>query len=104
MPPGSDFDYLGIGLFMKFISFGDFDLYAGGGANLLTVQASKDFLDVTETLLMPEVSAGIEWNLSQHYNLFSQIDFQFGSIMVRDDILPMYGFRLIIGGTMFLIE
>ena len=98
------FNYLGLGLFMNFISFGDFDLYAGGGANLLTVQASKDFLDVTETLLMPEVSAGIEWNLSQYYNLFSQIDFQFGSIMVRDDILPMHGFRLIIGGTMFLTE
>ena len=32
------------GLFMEIISFGDFDMYAGGGVNLLTVQASKDFL------------------------------------------------------------
>jgi hypothetical protein len=98
------FNYLGVGVFMKILNFSDFDLYAGGGVSLVTVQAAKDFFEITETLPMPEVSLGIEWNLSKYYNIFSQLDFQFGSIAVRDDVLPLHGFRLIIGGTMFLTE
>ena len=99
-----NFSYLGLGLFINILRISDFYLYSGAGASLVTVQAVKDFLEVTETLIMPEISVGIEWNLSTHYNLFSQFDLQFGSISVRNDILPVNGFRLIIGGTMFLTE
>lgn len=99
-----NFSYLGLNLFMNILRFSDFYLYSGVGASMVTVQAAKDYLDVTEILIMPEISVGIEWNLSTHYNLFSQFDLQFGSINVRDDILPVNGFRLIIGGTMFLTE
>ncbi len=98
------FSYLGIGVFMEFWHFSDFAMYAGGGGSLVTVQASKDYLAVTETLFMPELSLGIEWNLGDFYNLYSQFDLQFGSLMVRDDALSLNGFRLIIGGTMFLTE
>jgi len=100
-----NFTYLTIGITADYYHFADFILYAGGGASLVTAHATRDYLkDVTATLMMPEISTGIEWNLSTNYNLYSQIDFQFGAISSGDDNIYLHGFRITVGGTMFLAE
>jgi len=100
-----NFTYLTIGITADYYHFSDFALYAGGGVGLVTAHATRAYVqDVTETLMMPDVSAGIDWNLSTNYNLFSQLDFQFGVINSGDDNIYLHGFRIIVGGTMFLTE
>ena len=45
------FNYLGLGLFMEIISFGDFDIYAGGGVNvefLFRVGRGRDWVHSRE--------------------------------------------------------
>jgi hypothetical protein len=98
------FSYLSIAVSTDFYSVSSLDLYGGIGASLCTTNAIKDFLEVTETVMLPEVLIGIEYELSRYYNLYSEMDFQFGEIRVRDDNLSLNGFRWIIGATMFLTE
>lgn len=99
------FSYLTLGITSDVLGFSDFDLYTGAGVSLMTSSAALDYIkDVIETTMLPEFTLGLEWNLSTHYNLFAQTDFQFGEIRVNNDILPLHGFRLFVGGTMFLTE
>ena len=63
------FSYLTLGVTSDVVSFSDFDLYAGAGASLMTSSAELDYIkDVIETTILPEITAGVEWNLSTHYN------------------------------------
>ena len=99
------FSYLTLSVTADIFHLTDFDIYIGGGASLMTSNASLDYIkDVIETAFLPEITTGVEWNLALHYNLFAQLDFQFGEIMVHDDNLPLHGLRFVLGGTMFLTE
>lgn len=99
------FNYLTLDLFIDLIRSKKFVLYSGLGGSLVSVNAEKDFLKVTETEFVPELLIGGELLLGQNYNLFTEFSFQFGSVTnVNDDTIPMTGFRIVVGATMFLIS
>ena len=99
------FNYLTLDLFIDLIRSEKFILYSGLGGSLVSVNAEKDFLKVTETEFVPELLIGGELLLGQNYNLFTEFSFQFGSVTnVNDDTIPMTGFRIVVGATMFLIS
>jgi hypothetical protein len=99
------FNYLTLDLFIDLLRSEKFTLYSGLGAALVSVNAEKDFLEVNETEFVPEILFGVEYILSQNYNLFAEGSFQFGSINnVYDGSIPMTGIRIVLGATMFLIS
>jgi len=99
------FNYLTLDLFIDLLKSENFVLYSGLGGSLVSVNAEKDFLKVTETEFLPEILLGGEYYLSQNYNLFTEFSFQFGSVgNVYDGSIPMTGYRIVIGATMFLIS
>jgi hypothetical protein len=98
------FTYLTVDAFIPFKKLGKFQLYAGGGFSLVNATAQKDFLAVTESLVMPEALFGVEYAFNRHYNVFAELMYQHGSIPVREDQLPLSGLRFMLAGTMFLTE
>jgi len=98
------FTYLSVSVLCDVKRSNNFNIYTGGGVNLVTINAARDFLKVTETSLIPEVLSGVELYLSKNYNIFAECAVQFGSVPVRDDRIPLTGVRFAIGATMFFIE
>jgi len=99
------FNYLTLDFFIDLVKFEKITLYSGLGGSLVSVNAAKDFLKITETEFVPELLIGGELLLSQNYNLFTEFSFQFGSINnVYDETISMTGFRIVLGATMFLIS
>lgn len=96
------FDYLSVSVFMKIIEFYRIDVTGGAGMALVSVTASKDFLSVTETTLVPQILLGLEKTLGPDFNLYFNLVMQFGTVRVREDNLPITGFKGIIGFTMFI--
>jgi hypothetical protein len=99
------FNYLTLDLLIDFIQAESFNLYAGLGASLVSVKAEKDFLEVTSTEFVPEILVGGEYYLSNNYSLFMEGSYLFGTI---DDVggqsIPMDGYRIVFGATMYLIS
>jgi opacity protein-like surface antigen len=98
------FDYLVFDLTTVISGSESFQFYAGAGVSLTNVQAAKDFLEVNETEVVPEVLAGMAYFFSEFYNIFMELSFQYGAVKVREDKVPFTGMRLMIGATMFLTE
>ncbi len=99
------FNYLTLDLFIDLVRSEKFTLYSGLGGSLVSVNAEKDFLEVTNTRFIPEILLGGELSLSQNYNLFAECSFQFGSTgNVNDETIPMNGLRIVLGATMFLVS
>lgn len=98
------FNYLNIAVFSPLYEWDLLRLTAGGGMGLVTVNADRDFLSVTESVLVPHLQLGVEKNLGKFFNFYTDLLFQFGSFPVRDDNLPINGIRLMAGFTMFLAE
>ena len=97
------FNYLTIDVFIDLLRSEKMTLYTGLGGSLVSAFAEKDYLEVNATEFVPEILLGGEYNLSENYNLFLESSFQFGSISdVQGESLPVHGFRLVIGATMFL--
>jgi len=99
-----NFSYLSISVLAPLKQFNTIIVYAGGAANLVTINGGRDFLKVTEVSLIPDISTGVELYLSKNYNIFSEVSMQFGSVPVRDDIIPLTGLRFSLGVTMFLLS
>jgi len=99
------FKYLTVNLLVDISEFDDFALYTGLGASLVSVRANKDHFDYTETTFVPELDLGLKWILSQHYNVYSELSIQYGSISdVFEEEIPITGFRFVIGAVMYLAE
>jgi hypothetical protein len=98
-----NFTYLSIAVLSPLKQFKRITLYGGGGVNMATITAARDFLQVTEVCLLPDIISGIELNLSRNYNLFGEICFQFGQVRVGQDNIPLTGLRFSLGATMFFI-
>ena len=99
------FNYLTLDFFVDLIESKEFIFYSGLGASLVSINAEKDFLKVTETEFVPEIIIGGELILSQYYNFYSEISFQFGSVKnIYNENIPITGFRIVLGATMFLIS
>ncbi len=97
------FNYLVIGLTIDAFKISEFQVYGGAAAALVTAKAEQRYLDdVTESLMVPEILTGLEWELNSNYNLFVEFGLQFGSIDISSDILSITGIRIMVGGTMFL--
>ena len=99
------FKHLTINFLVDIYRFNDFALYAGLGASLVSVRANKDFFDYSDTIFVPELDLGLKWILSQHYNLFSELSFQYGNLNdVFEEDIPVTGIRFVIGAVMYLSE
>jgi len=99
------FNYLTLDIFIDLLKSETLSLYGGLGGSLVSINAEKDFLKVTKTEFIPEILLGGELILSQNYNLFTEFSFQFGSVKdVYDESIPLTGFRIVVGATMFLIS
>jgi len=99
------FKYLTINFLVDFYRFDDFALYTGLGASLVSVNANRDFFDYTDTIFVPELDLGLKWILSQHYNLFSEVSFQYGNLSdIFEEQIPVTGIRFVIGAVMYLSE
>jgi len=98
------FNYLNIAVFLPALKWKSLQITTGGGIGLLTVNASKDFLSVTETVLVPHLQIGVEKSLGDFFNMYADFHLQFGSFPVRTDILAIHGIKLLVGLTMFLAE
>ena len=97
------FNYLVVGLTYDAVKIHDFQVYGGLAAALITAKAQPSYVDdITESLIVPEFLIGIEWEINTNYNLFSEFGFQFGSLDISSDILPITGIRWMLGATMFL--
>ncbi len=97
------FNYLVVGLTIDAVKLHDFQVYGGLAAALITAKAQPIYVDdITESLIVPEILAGIEWEINTSYNLFSEFGFQFGSLDITSDILSITGVRWMFGATMFL--
>jgi len=97
------FNYLAIGLTWDAFRIAGYQIYIGATAALVTAKAQQQYVDdVTESLMIPEILTGVEWEINTNFNLFAELGFQFGSIDITSDILSISGIRLMIGGTMFL--
>jgi hypothetical protein len=97
------YTYLVIGITWDALRISDYQIYAGAAASLVTAKAQQRYVDdVTESLMLPEVLMGVEWEINTNYNLFAEVGIQFGAIDITSDVLSLTGMRLLIGGTMFL--
>jgi len=97
------FNYLTFDVFVDLLRSENINLYSGLGGSLVSISAEKDFLKVSETEFVPEILLGGEYILSPYYILFIESSFQFGSINdVEGQSIPMHGFRIVFGATMFL--
>jgi hypothetical protein len=98
------FDYLAFNLSTAFQERESYQIYAGAGIALTNTQAAKDFLNVNDSLILPELLAGITYFWNKDYDVFLEMGIQFGRVQVRDDHVPVTGLRLTLGATMYLTE
>ena len=98
------FNYLSAEVFTVIKRFERWQFYGGGGFSLVSINASKDFFESIESIVMPELFIGIEVLFGRHYNLFGEFLFQHGSVGAREDILQLTGVRFMLGGTMYFTE
>ena len=99
------FNYLSIDLVTNIVRVTPWEVYAGGGAGLLTISGSPRYSKTIDVVIViPELITGIAYSFSKNFNLFSEVLIQFGSFESDsiNDIIPVTGLRLVIGGTMFL--
>lgn len=98
------FDYLCLDLTSTLARTEILHYYAGAGIALVNVHANKDFLEVNDSVIIPEILTGMAYFLSKYYNIFIDLGMQFGSVQVRNDTIPLTGLRFILGATMYLTE
>jgi hypothetical protein len=100
------FSYLSIDLTIPLARVSHWQLYGGGGLSLANLSGERPYTDetVTDTVLMPEILCGVEWMFGENYNLYFESMFQFGNLTVKvdNDIIPVHGVKIALGGTMFL--
>ena len=99
------FKYLTINFLVDIYHFDEFALYTGFGVSLVSVRANRDFFDYTDSIFVPELDLGLKWILSQNYNLFSELSFQYGKLSdIFGENIPVSGLRFVIGAVMYLSE
>jgi len=99
------FRYLTLNLFTDIVSDESLAFYVGLGGSLVTLNADKDFISITESIFVPELALGGEYFLSRNYSVFTELSFQTGSVNIDlDESLSLMGIRFIIGVTMYLLN
>ncbi len=98
------FNYLSVELLTPLKTFQSFQIVGGAGFNLINVTAVQKYFESTESLLIPTLMVGGEYWFNKNYNVFGNINFQFGEFEDNRQNLPVHGFRFQIGATMFFTE
>ena len=99
-----NFSYLSVELLLPFKIIESFKIIGGAGLNLITATAVQRYFESNESLLLPSVMIGTEYWFNKNYNLFGNLNFQFGEFEDNGQDLPVHGFRFQVGVTMFLTE
>ena len=99
------FSYLSVEILTPIKKINSFSIVGGAGINLISVTAVQKYTENTnESLFIPSVLIGAEYWLNQNYNIFGNINFQFGEFEDNEQNLPVNGLRFQVGATMFLTE
>jgi hypothetical protein len=99
-----NFNYLSIEVLMPFKSINSFVFIGGAGLHLVNVTAVQDYFESNESMIIPSVIIGTEYWFDKNYNVFANLNFQFGEFNDNGQNLPVHGFRLQVGATMFFTE
>jgi hypothetical protein len=92
-------------VWMDLLSMKKANVYAGISLNLLNVTGRQKYRsDYTGTNIMPLLLTGLEYRLTESYNLFSEVFLQVAEIDAGPEPLPIHGLGLMIGFTMFISE
>jgi hypothetical protein len=99
------FSYLSVEVIVPIKKINSFSIVGGAGLNLINVTATQKYTeDTNESMLLPTLIIGTEYYFSKNYNIFGNLNFQFGEFEDNGQNLPVHGFRFQIGATMFLTE
>ena len=97
------FSYLSIDVQTVIKSFQSIKFIGGAGMSLVNVNAENRIIrKITETAMLPYIITGVEYWFNEDFNIFINCNFQYGEIKSGIDDFRVHGFRLILGGTMFL--
>lgn len=99
------FSYLSVELLTPIKALNSFNIVGGGGVHLVNVTAVQKYTkDTNESMLVPSIIIGAEYWFNKNYNVFGNLNFQFGEFEDNRQNLPVHGFRFQVGATMFLTE
>lgn len=99
------FTNFSIDLLAVYYKFNPYNLYGGICVNLLSAKAKNKYVrDYTDERIIPILISGLEYKLSQNYNLFSELFYQFGYTSAGEENLPINGMGILIGATMFISD
>ena len=99
------FSYLSVEILTPIKKINSFSIVGGAGINLISITAVQKYTeDTNESLFIPSILIGAEYWLNQNYNIFGNINFQFGEFEDNEQNLPVNGLRFQVGATMFLTE
>jgi hypothetical protein len=100
------FAYLSIDLTTTFSTISHWQFYGGGGLSLTTISGERFYTrdSVTDTVIMPELLTGAEFLFGENFNIYLEMQLQYGSISIEEDRdrIPVHGVKISLGGTMFL--
>ena len=99
-----NFNYLSIEVLTAIKTINSFVFTGGAGLNLVNVTAVQDYFESNESMIIPSVIVGAEYWFNKKYNVFANFNIQFGEFYVNGQNLPVHGFRLQLGATMFFTE
>lgn len=98
------FNYFSIQLFTDLGMFSSLDWYAGAGAALLNVSASKDFTDIDETIILPQFLLGARYALGADFAVYGEGKFQVGTFDSGNDTIPLSGLGFSLGLSMYISD
>jgi len=92
-------------VWMDLFSIEKINVYTGISLNLLNVTGRQKYRnDYTGTHILPLFVTGLEYKLTESYNLFSELFLQIAEIDAGPEPLPINGLGLMLGFTMFISE
>jgi hypothetical protein len=99
------FSYLSIEVLTPVKSMNSIIFVGGAGVHIISINAVKRYVeDSNESIIIPSFIIGSEYWFNKNYNIFANLNFQFGEFRDYNQNLPVHGCRFQVGATMFLTE
>jgi hypothetical protein len=100
------FAYLTIDLTVPFLKVSPWQFYGGAGLSLTNISGERFYTrdPLTDTILMPDLLTGVEFLFGENFNLYLELQLQYGSLTLKEDkdVIPVHGIKVALGGTMYL--
>ncbi len=97
-----EFSDFSAGLFFVFNHKATYKFYSGLSINYMTSKAeTRYYSPFNSQEIIPKVFTGTEYQIGEYYSLYAELFFQYGEITAGPEQLPITGFGLMIGATMF---